>query len=82
MDPAVYGPPESAITKEVLEGQLDGMSVEEVTSMVYSFMCLVARVSLLFMVFEYDQNVSAFLPILWLPFDPIWFHHLIEFGLI
>lgn len=29
LDPAVYGPPESGITKKVLEGELDGMSVEE-----------------------------------------------------
>ncbi|XP_021746681.1 lipoxygenase 6, chloroplastic-like [Chenopodium quinoa] len=29
LDPAVYGPPESKITKEVIEGELDGMSVEE-----------------------------------------------------
>ncbi|KAK9707503.1 hypothetical protein RND81_07G202100 [Saponaria officinalis] len=29
LDPAVYGPPESAITKEVLEEQMNGMTVEE-----------------------------------------------------
>lgn len=29
LDPAVYGPSESGITKEVLEEELDGMSVEE-----------------------------------------------------
>ncbi|XP_057542200.1 lipoxygenase 6, chloroplastic-like isoform X2 [Amaranthus tricolor] len=29
LDPAVYGPPKSGITKEVLEGELDGMSVEK-----------------------------------------------------
>jgi len=30
LDPAVYGPPESAITKEILEQELHGMSVDEV----------------------------------------------------
>lgn len=30
LDPAVYGPPESALTKEVIEKELDGMSIEEV----------------------------------------------------
>ncbi|XP_057949532.1 lipoxygenase 6, chloroplastic isoform X2 [Malania oleifera] len=29
LDPAVYGPPESAITKELIEKELNGMSVEE-----------------------------------------------------
>ncbi|KAH9610572.1 hypothetical protein KSS87_003332 [Heliosperma pusillum] len=29
LDPAVYGPPESAITKEVLEQEMNGMTVEE-----------------------------------------------------
>ncbi|KAJ6801839.1 lipoxygenase 6, chloroplastic [Iris pallida] len=29
LDPAVYGPPESAITKECLEQELNGMSLEE-----------------------------------------------------
>ncbi|CAD6260741.1 unnamed protein product [Miscanthus lutarioriparius] len=29
LDPAVYGPPESAITEEHIIGQLDGMSVEQ-----------------------------------------------------
>lgn len=30
LDPAVYGPPESAITKECIEKELGGMNVEEV----------------------------------------------------
>lgn len=30
LDPAVYGPPESAITKELLEQELGGMSLEKV----------------------------------------------------
>lgn len=30
LDPAVYGPPESAITKELIEEELNGMSVEKV----------------------------------------------------
>lgn len=30
LDPAVYGPPESAITKECLEHELNGLSLEEV----------------------------------------------------
>lgn len=30
LDPAVYGPPESAITKELIEQELNGMSVEKV----------------------------------------------------
>lgn len=30
LDPAVYGPPESAITKECIEHDLNGMSLEEV----------------------------------------------------
>lgn len=30
LDPAVYGSPESAITKECLEHELNGMSLEEV----------------------------------------------------
>lgn len=30
LDPKVYGPPESAITKELLEEELNGMSIEEV----------------------------------------------------
>lgn len=59
MDPAVYGPPESAITKEILEGELDGMSVEEV--MVYRIMCLVARLSLLFMVFVFSIMIKMYL---------------------
>nr|DAD30625.1 TPA_asm: hypothetical protein HUJ06_009476 [Nelumbo nucifera] len=29
LDPAVYGPPESAITKELIEQELNGMSIEE-----------------------------------------------------
>ncbi|KAJ3671460.1 hypothetical protein LUZ60_007539 [Juncus effusus] len=29
LDPSVYGPPESALTKEILEQELNGMSVEE-----------------------------------------------------
>ncbi|XP_019200459.1 PREDICTED: lipoxygenase 6, chloroplastic [Ipomoea nil] len=29
LDPAVYGPPESAITKDIIEKQLTGMTVEE-----------------------------------------------------
>lgn len=29
LDPAVYGPPQSAITKEIIERELNGMSVEE-----------------------------------------------------
>nr|ASI38492.1 LOX2 [Allium cepa] len=29
LDPAVYGPPESAITKEIIEHELNGMSLEE-----------------------------------------------------
>lgn len=29
LDPAIYGPPESAITKEILEQELHGMSVDE-----------------------------------------------------
>ncbi|XP_050377895.1 putative lipoxygenase 5 [Argentina anserina] len=28
LDPAVYGPPESAITKELIEQELNGMSVK------------------------------------------------------
>lgn len=30
LDPTVYGPQESAITKEILERELNGMSLEEV----------------------------------------------------
>jgi hypothetical protein len=30
LDPTVYGPPESAITKELLEQELGGMSLEKV----------------------------------------------------
>lgn len=30
LDPAVYGPPESAITKELIEQEINGMSVEKV----------------------------------------------------
>lgn len=30
LDPAVYGPPDSAITRELIEQELGGMSVEEV----------------------------------------------------
>lgn len=30
LDPAVYGPPESAITKELIEQELNGISVEKV----------------------------------------------------
>lgn len=30
LDPAVYGPPESALTKELIEQELNGLSVEEV----------------------------------------------------
>lgn len=30
LDPALYGPPESAITKELLEQELSGMSLEQV----------------------------------------------------
>jgi len=30
LDPAIYGAPESAITKEILEQELNGMSVDEV----------------------------------------------------
>ncbi|KAM1317878.1 hypothetical protein ACFX13_003197 [Malus domestica] len=29
LDPAVYGPPESAITKELLEQEINGMSVDK-----------------------------------------------------
>ncbi|KAI3856227.1 hypothetical protein MKX03_027809 [Papaver bracteatum] len=29
LDPAVYGPPESLLTKELIEGQLGGMTIEE-----------------------------------------------------
>ncbi|KAK1294193.1 hypothetical protein QJS10_CPA16g00198 [Acorus calamus] len=29
LDPAIYGPPESAITREVLENQLNGMTIEQ-----------------------------------------------------
>jgi len=32
LDPALYGPPESAITKELLEQELSGMSLEQVCS--------------------------------------------------
>lgn len=33
LDPAVYGPPESALTKEILEKQMNGlMTVEQVRS--------------------------------------------------
>ncbi|XP_011041545.1 PREDICTED: lipoxygenase 6, chloroplastic-like [Populus euphratica] len=31
LDPAVYGPPESALTKKLIEQELDGMSVEKAT---------------------------------------------------
>lgn len=30
LDPAVYGPPESALTKELIEQELNGLSVEKV----------------------------------------------------
>lgn len=30
LDPAVYGPPESAITRGLIEKELNGMTVEEV----------------------------------------------------
>ncbi|KAG9146318.1 hypothetical protein Leryth_008000 [Lithospermum erythrorhizon] len=33
LDPAVYGPPESAITKELIEKELNGMSFEEALEM-------------------------------------------------
>lgn len=31
LDPAVYGPPESAITKELIQQELSGITVEEVS---------------------------------------------------
>jgi len=33
LDPTIYGPPESAITKELLEQELGGISLEKVCSM-------------------------------------------------
>lgn len=30
LDPQVYGPPESAITKDLIEPELNGMKIEEV----------------------------------------------------
>lgn len=30
LDPAIYGPPESAITREILEKELHGTTVEQV----------------------------------------------------
>lgn len=46
LDPAVYGPPESALTKELIEQELNGLSVEKVSIsaciMIYGFISSLA----------------------------------------
>ena len=37
LDPTIYGSPESAITKELLEQELGGINLEKVCSMLYLF---------------------------------------------
>lgn len=37
LDPAVYGPPESAITKDLIQQELSGITVEEVSMFIIAF---------------------------------------------